>query len=32
VYMGIFGAIECLAVAAAPLVGGILTQKLSWRW
>jgi hypothetical protein len=31
VYMGIFGAIECLAVVAAPLVGGILTQKLSWR-
>lgn len=28
-----FGAtIECLAWAIAPLIGGVLTDKLSWRW
>ncbi|KAK5125448.1 hypothetical protein LTR85_000557 [Meristemomyces frigidus] len=32
VYTGMFGAIECVAVIAAPVLGGILTQKLSWRW
>lgn len=32
VYTGIFGAIECVAVITAPVIGGILTQKLSWRW
>ena len=32
VYTGMFGAIECVAVVMAPVIGGILTQKLSWRW
>lgn len=32
VYSGMFGAIESVAVVVAPILGGILTQKLSWRW
>ena len=32
VYTGAFGAIECVAVLTAPVIGGVLTQKLSWRW
>jgi MFS family permease len=32
VYTGMFGAVECIAVVVAPVIGGILTEKLSWRW
>lgn len=31
VYTGVFGAIECVAVVIAPVLGGILAQKLSWH-
>jgi MFS family permease len=29
---GIIGAMEGVAMVAAPLVGGFLTDKVSWRW
>lgn len=32
VYMGIIGAVECTATVAAPVIGGVLTQRMSWRW
>ena len=31
-FSGFGAAIECCAFAIAPLVGGILTDRLSWRW
>jgi MFS family permease len=31
-YLGAFGAGEAVAMIAAPALGGVLTQKLSWRW
>jgi EmrB/QacA subfamily drug resistance transporter len=30
--LGVFGAVTGLAVAAGPLVGGALTEHLSWQW
>ena len=31
-YLRLFGVIFGLAVLVGPLVGGVLTQRLSWRW
>jgi MFS family permease len=31
-YCGILGGIESIAVLTAPILGGFLTQDLSWRW
>lgn len=31
-YAGMFGAIYSLASVAGPLLGGVFTDKLSWRW
>ncbi|KAK4561052.1 hypothetical protein LTR86_005007 [Recurvomyces mirabilis] len=31
-YQGCFGIIEAAAVLMAPILGGVLTEKLSWRW
>lgn len=30
--LGVFGAVTGLAVASGPLVGGTLTEHLSWQW
>ncbi|KAK4888318.1 hypothetical protein LTR27_012769 [Elasticomyces elasticus] len=32
VYSGLLGGIETVAVILAPVLGGVLTQELSWRW
>ncbi|KAJ9136938.1 MFS drug transporter [Pleurostoma richardsiae] len=31
-YMGLLGVIWALAGSAGPLIGGALTQRVSWRW
>lgn len=31
-YMGLFGALEGVSMTVAPILGGLLTQKLLWRW
>ena len=31
-YIGIFGMIWAIASAVGPIVGGVLAQKVSWRW
>jgi MFS family permease len=32
VAFGVWGAVTGLAVAIGPLIGGVLTSGLSWRW
>lgn len=32
IFLGIMGGIEGVATLAAPLLGGVLTQSLGWRW
>ncbi|KAJ5486142.1 hypothetical protein N7530_000442 [Penicillium desertorum] len=31
-FCGVLGGVESLAIIAAPIVGGALTQSLGWRW
>lgn len=31
-YMGLFGAVMALATIGGPLLGGVITDTLSWRW
>ncbi|MEO2132041.1 MAG: MDR family MFS transporter [Microbacterium sp.] len=31
-YMGLFGAVMALATIGGPLVGGLITDSLGWRW
>lgn len=31
-YCGILGGVESAAVLAAPILGGVLTQSVGWRW
>ncbi|WP_411081820.1 MFS transporter [Streptomyces sp. cmx-18-6] len=30
--LGVFGAVTGVAVASGPLIGGVLTEHLSWQW
>ena len=32
VFAGLMACVESLAIISAPVVGGVLTQKLGWRW
>ncbi|KAK4494670.1 hypothetical protein PRZ48_014026 [Zasmidium cellare] len=32
IFAGLMAAVESLAIIAAPIVGGALTQSLGWRW
>lgn len=31
-YMGLFGAVMALATVGGPLLGGVITDSLGWRW
>ena len=31
-YQGLFGAVFGIAFVAGPLIGGLLTENLSWHW
>ena len=31
-YTSLFGALETISVLVGPILGGVLTEKLSWRW
>ena len=31
-YMGLFGAVMAVATVGGPLLGGVITDALGWRW
>ena len=31
-YMGLFGAVMAVATVGGPLLGGVITDTLGWRW